>query len=123
MATVLIVEDDEAARNALETRLSAVGYRVLAAKDGVEALSLLEAPEVGLVLLDLTLPRLDGYRLLELMQKDPTLREIPVIVTTGASYDRRLASCAAYLKKPFDFHELLHLADQWYTVRRSRRRS
>ncbi len=83
--TILVVEDD---LNTLEMHVRIAqahvsSPRVLKAQDGLEALAVLRQESVDLVLLDLIMPRLDGFGVLEAMRQEQTLRDIPVIVLTG----------------------------------------
>ncbi len=81
--TVLVVEDDPSVRGLLQTLLSAEGYDVVTASDGLAGLIKATAASPALVLLDLMMPDLGGVRVLEEMRGDPELAEIPVIVVTG----------------------------------------
>ncbi|MBW6472048.1 MAG: substrate-binding domain-containing protein [Anaerolineaceae bacterium] len=83
--TFLVVDDDP---NTLEVHSRIVksqssSYRVLQAQDGFKALNILKKEKVDVVLLDLQMPKLDGFGVLEAMRADKKLREIPVIVVTG----------------------------------------
>ena len=80
---VLVVEDDPSVRGLLQTLLSAEGYDVATASDGLAGLVKASAGGPALVLLDLMMPDLGGVRVLEEMRGDPSLSEIPVIVVTG----------------------------------------
>ena len=80
---VLVVEDDPSVRGLLHTLLSAEGYEVATASDGLAGLVKATASHPALVLLDLMMPDLGGVRVLEEMQDDPELADIPVIVVTG----------------------------------------
>jgi len=80
---VLVVEDDPSVRGLLHTLLSAEGYDVATASDGLAGLVKATASHPALVLLDLMMPDLGGVRVLEEMQDDPELVDIPVIVVTG----------------------------------------
>jgi DNA-binding response OmpR family regulator len=81
--SVLVVEDDPSVRGLLQTLLSAEGYEVVTASDGLAGLVKLASSHPSLVLLDLMMPDLGGVRVLEEMRDDPELRDIPVIVVTG----------------------------------------
>ena len=81
--SVLVVEDDPSVRGLLQTLLSAEGYEVVTASDGLAGLVKLASTHPSLVLLDLMMPDLGGVRVLEEMRDDPELRDIPVIVVTG----------------------------------------
>ncbi len=80
---VLVVEDDPSVRGLLHTLLTAEGYDVATASDGLAGLVKATSSPPALVLLDLMMPDLGGVRVLEEMRDDPELRDIPVIVVTG----------------------------------------
>jgi len=80
---ILVVEDDPSVRGLLHTLLSAEGYDVATASDGLAGLVKATSTRPNLVLLDLMMPDLGGVRVLEEMQDDPELSHIPVIVVTG----------------------------------------
>ncbi len=80
---ILVVEDDPSVRGLLHTLLSAEGYDVVTASDGLAGLVKATSSHPALVLLDLMMPDLGGVRVLEEMQDDPELSDIPVIVVTG----------------------------------------
>jgi len=80
---VLVVEDDPSVRGLLQTLLTAEGYDVTTASDGLAGLVKATSAPPALVLLDLMMPDLGGVRVLEEMREDPQLAGIPVIVVTG----------------------------------------
>jgi DNA-binding response OmpR family regulator len=80
---VLVVEDDPSVRGLLHTLLSAEGYEVATASDGLAGLVKAAATKPALMLLDLMMPDLGGVRVLEEIRDDPELSETPVIVVTG----------------------------------------
>lgn len=83
MAKILTVEDEENIRRLLAVNLQARGYDVLEAESAEEGLPLLNDEAVDLVLLDIRLPGQSGWSMLETMQQEPELRDIPVIVVSG----------------------------------------
>lgn len=95
MKTVLVVEDTELLRRIYADRLTADGYDVVTAADGLEALAALRAGSIDLILLDLVLPRLSGIEVLETVQKDPRLRDTPVIVLSNLGQDEDVERCMA----------------------------
>ncbi len=108
---VLVVEDDPSVRGLLQTLLSAEGYEVATASDGLAGLVKAAASPPALVLLDLMMPDLGGVRVLEEMREDPELADIPVIVVTGKidavpSMRELLGEDNVFLK-PFAVGELL----------------
>ena len=109
---VLVVDDQRANRELLEAHLDDLGYEVLQAADGIEALESVAAREPDLILLDVDMPRLDGISVCQRLKAHPVRRLIPIVILT-ASNDRevRLRGIAAgaddYLSKPVDARELL----------------
>ena len=109
--SVLVVEDDPSVRGLLQTLLSAEGYEVATASDGLAGLVKATSSHPSLVLLDLMMPDLGGVRVLEEMRDDPELQDIPVIVVTGKidavpSMKDLLGEDNVFLK-PFAVGELL----------------
>lgn len=105
--TILVVDDDEANRDVLARRLQRLGYGVVEARDGVEALETLAGGGIDLVLLDVMMPRLDGYGVLERRRADEALIEVPIIMISALdemdSIVRGIELGAEdYLPKPFN---------------------
>jgi DNA-binding response OmpR family regulator len=109
--SVLVVEDDPSVRGLLQTLLSAEGYDVVTASDGLAGLVKATSSHPSLVLLDLMMPDLGGVRVLEEMRDDPELADIPVIVVTGKidaiPSMRELLGEENVFLKPFAVGELL----------------
>lgn len=104
---LLVVDDDPISRRLLAANLQRQGYAVRTAEDGLQALDLLRAQAFDVVLLDLVMPNLNGYQVLEHMKADDALRHIPVIVISGTEDLDNAVRCiemgaADYLTKPFD---------------------
>lgn len=89
--TVLVVEDTELLRRIYTDRLGMDGFRVLSASDGLEALSLLRTDTPDLILLDLIMPKMSGLEVLELVKKDPRLKNIPVLILSNLGQDSDIA--------------------------------
>jgi twitching motility two-component system response regulator PilH len=85
--TVLLVEDSKVQKLAIEKILIAGGYLVLLARDGDEGLSLAREAKPDLMLLDLILPKLSGFEVLQTMKRDPATAAIPVIVLSRLSQE------------------------------------
>ena len=77
MATILIVDDQPVYRRLLEATLGSAGYQVVAAADGAEAFQRVLAAKPDLILLDVVMPIVDGFRVLETLKSDPEFRSIP----------------------------------------------
>lgn len=80
---ILIVEDDVVQRQLISRELQGDGWQVYLAEHGGAALDQLREKQVDIILLDLEMPEMNGFEFIEAMQKDPALREIPVVVLTG----------------------------------------
>jgi len=81
---ILIVEDEEIIYRLLEKKLAGKGYEVSIAKDGVEGLEKMREVKPDLILLDIVMPRKGGFEVMEEMQRDETLKDIPVIVISNS---------------------------------------
>ena len=112
---VLVVDDEADLLQIVSDRLAAAGYRVLTARDGVEALASAREARPGCIILDLKMPRLGGFEALpEIRQAAPDAR---VIVLTGSPNRPLREACRArgadeFVLKPFDPGELLRLTAQ-----------
>ncbi len=80
---ILVVEDTELLRRMYADKLAQDGYSVLPAGDGLEALALLKSHTVDLILLDLVMPRMSGLEMLDIVKRDPRMKDIPVIVLSN----------------------------------------
>jgi two-component system, cell cycle response regulator DivK len=112
MHKILLVEDNEPNRVMLARRLERRGYQVLMAPDGEEGYALARAEKPDLILMDISLPGMNGWQVIELLKAESRTREIPLIVLTAhALIDdraRAIASgCDDYYAKPVDFQRLL----------------
>lgn len=114
LPTILIIENEVSNRILIERVLSTRGYRCISASNGLEALSILERERVSLVLTDLSMPIMDGYRTTQLIRERPGMERIPIVaVTAYAQSDENEAAlqigCNEYLTKPFKPRQLLEL--------------
>jgi len=105
--TVLVVDDNISNRGLLTRRLSREGHRAIAVESGLRALRLLECEEVDLILLDVMMPDLDGFQVLQRLKADERFREIPVIMISGLRETESVIHCIEagaedYLPKPFN---------------------
>jgi signal transduction histidine kinase len=104
---ILVVDDERLNRVLLSTNLQESGYTVETAEDGEEALRMLRDQPFDAVLLDLVMPRMDGYQVLAEMKRDDALRRIPVMVISSTDEMESIVRCIEmgatdYLPKPFN---------------------
>ena len=117
--TIIIADDHEDNRELVHLMLRAAGYSVREAKNGRECLALARAETPDLIVMDLSMPVLDGWGLFEELKLDERTRDIPCIVLTAhADLDRNRAlekSFIAYISKPFTTEDLLHTIESALT--------
>ncbi len=111
---VLAVDDDPVIRQLLEINLELEGYEVRLASDGVEAVEAAREFRPDLILLDVMMPRMDGWQACATIREDADLAEIPVVFLSARAQDADVEKgealgAAAYLTKPFDPGDLLDL--------------
>ena len=110
MFNILVVEDDKNTRKLLSAILSNNGYNVLTATDGEDALSVLEHSHVDLMVIDVMMPKMDGYELTATLRDAGS--QIPMLMLSAKQQvadikQGFLVGIDDYLTKPFDFEELL----------------
>jgi len=111
-SVILVVDDQPENTELLEAHLVPQGYEVVKAASGEEALKILSGNQIDLVLLDIMMPRMSGFEVLEKIRADKKTRLIPVVMVTALkeTEDRIKAleaRCDDFISKPFDRHELL----------------
>ena len=105
--TILVVDDNEMNRDLLSRRLRRDGHTVIVAEHGRAAIDRLAEHPFDLVLLDIMMPELTGYEVLEIMKGDATLQQIPVVMITAATEEESIVRCLLlgaddHLPKPFN---------------------
>ena len=105
--SLLVVDDNDMNRDMLSRRLRRQGYRVAVAVNGRQALEMLRLETYHLVLLDVMMPEVNGYQVLEQLKADGRLSDIPVIMTSALDETDGIERCIAlgaeaYLVKPFN---------------------
>jgi CheY-like chemotaxis protein len=114
---VLMVDDDPTARDVLRRLLAKAGWQATEAADGRECLAVLERLRPAVVLLDLMMPGMDGFEVLEAMRREEAWRDIPVVVVTAKDLSReeldwlRIHAERVFLKGAYDCAELIELLD------------
>ena len=120
--TVLLVEDTEDNRFMMRRLLEMTGYRVVEAMNGEEAVKLAKAEEPQLILMDLSLPVIDGLAATRLIRKLPHFELTPIIAvsahdTSDFQSEAIQAGCNRYITKPIDFNELEELIAELIAAR------
>jgi len=109
---ILLIEDETDMVYALTLQLEAIDYKVLSATDGQAGLDMARKEKPDLIILDLMLPKMDGYKICRMLKFDERYKQIPIIMFTARAQDqdRKLAQevgADAYITKPFDSKALL----------------
>ena len=109
---ILVVDDEEDIVTLVKMRLEAEGYEVLTAFDGQQALDMVKKEVLDLIILDLMLPKISGYKVCRMLKFDEKYKKIPIIIFTARSHssDKDLGmevGADAYLMKPFESQALL----------------
>jgi two-component system cell cycle response regulator DivK len=112
MSRILLVEDNEMNRDMLSRRLERQGYQVLLAADGLEGVAMATAERPDLILMDMSLPGIDGWEATRRIRGEPAARHIPIIALTAhAMADDRdqavAAGCDDYDTKPVELPRLV----------------
>src|SRR3990172_2629480 len=108
--SILLVDDNPSFLMYVGILIKRLGYDILLAKNGAEALKIIKDKKPSFVLLDINMPVMDGKTCLTLAKNDPEIRDIPVFMLTGARYDviqdMFKIGCKGFLKKPINPSEL-----------------
>jgi len=117
MAKILLVEDQEMNRDMLSRRLKKRGYDVLLAVDGAEGLDKARSDHPDLILMDMSLPVIDGWEATRTLKADEATRSIPVVALTAHAMttdrERALeAGCDAYETKPVELKRLIDVMEK-----------
>lgn len=109
---VLVVDDSPTVRKIVQLTLQRERIRVVTAGDGLSALAAVSDEEPDLILLDIMLPRMDGYNICQVIRKNMAYKDMPIIMLSGKDglFDKmrgKLAGSTEYITKPFDSAELV----------------
>ena len=114
----LIVDDEKLILISTRIVLESVGYEIVTAASGEEALITARDSKPGLILLDIMMPGIDGWETLSRLKEDPELKEIPVIIFTAREHSRgrqlaREMGAVDYFQKPFEPDELIDIVEEY----------
>lgn len=110
---ILLVEDEELIITLLERKLAQEGYEVILARNGVEGLERMRETKPDLILLDIVMPKMGGFELMEEMEKDEELKDIPVIIISNSGQPveldraKKLGAKDWLIKTEFDPQEVI----------------
>ncbi len=114
---ILVVDDERQIVKLVEINLKKAGYNVICAYDGVEALEKVESEKPDMLVLDVMMPRMNGFDVLKRLQANPDTEHIPIIMLTAKAQDADIftgwqAGVSSYLTKPFNPRELLTFVER-----------
>lgn len=106
--SILVVDDSPVVVEAVKGALLGDGYTVVTAEDGIECLDMVKQHKVDLILLDIDMPKMNGYQVCKLLKNDPQYQDIPIVMLTAKTSEAdRLwgvkAGSDEYITKPFDY--------------------
>ena len=109
---ILVIDDEEDLQKLLKMRLQQEGFNVLVAGDGEIGLKMTEQEVPDLIILDIMLPKMDGYTYLKEIRKLPKTKDIPVLVLSGKEEDKvrdlfAFQKISGYIEKPFELDDLV----------------
>ena len=114
---ILVVDDERHIVRLVEVNLTRAGYDVVTAYDGVEALEQFSKEKPDMLVLDVMMPRMDGFEVLKKLQSDPASQGVPIIMLTAKAQDADIfrgwsSGVSSYLTKPFNPRELLTFVER-----------
>ncbi len=116
--TILVVDDSPTVRKLIAGKLEKCGHDVFCSNDGVEAMERLQDLRPDLVLLDITMPRMDGYQVCKLIRSNNAIKDVPVVMISGKDgfFDKvrgRMAGTSGYITKPFGPETLMKAVESY----------
>ena len=118
MKKILVVDDEKDIVETLVFVLKQKGYECLVAYDGEEGLQMAKETEPDLIILDVMMPKINGYKICRLLKYDAKYKDIPIIMITARSQeDDKLigeeTGANEYITKPFEFQDVLEKVQKW----------
>lgn len=122
---ILVVDDEPDLRDVLATLLNQEGYQILTANDGKMALESAKKNIPDLILMDVMMPKMNGFQALEKLKKEKLTMDIPVIMVTAKSDDKDIQEGIShfadkYITKPYDLKKLLNEVEKTLTISEGR---
>ena len=118
MAKILVVDDDQVTLEILKSALEESNFQVLTASDGLEALNKARTEDPDLILLDVILPKIQGYQVCRLLKFDEKYSHIPIVMLTGKTGEENKATglktgADEYVTKPFDVADIIKIVNEY----------
>jgi len=122
-AKILVVDDEVNITQILEFSMGAEGYEVITASNGEEAIDKARKEQPDLIILDIMMPRIDGYEACRILKANPLTKNIPVVLLTakGRDVDKRLGyevGATDYIVKPFSPNKLLERINELLSLKK-----
>ncbi|MBL8125305.1 MAG: response regulator [Blastocatellia bacterium] len=116
--SILVVDDSATVRKLIAGKLEKRGHEVFCAADGVEAIEQLNSMVPDLILLDITMPRMDGYQVCKVIRSKDSTKDVPVVMISGKDgfFDKvrgRMAGTTGYITKPFGPETLMKAVETY----------
>jgi len=116
--TILVVDDEKAFVDVLKLRLETLDFNVIEGYDGEEALNKAKASSPDLILLDIMMPKLNGYQVCTTLKKDEKYKHIPIIMFTSKAQEEdkfwgEECGADAYVTKPYAFDDLIKIIQKF----------
>jgi DNA-binding response OmpR family regulator len=108
MNKILIIDDEVDFVHLLRFRLESNGYFVISTYDGLSGVAMAKKEKPDLILLDVVLPKMDGYAVLKTLKEDPSTSQIPIIMLTCKQKSEDISGLSGYMIKPYDKEGLLN---------------
>lgn len=121
MRKILVVDDSQMIREAVSGALKNDGFDVSTASDGVEAIHSLKQSVFDAMILDIDMPRMNGFQVCRLVKNDPVLKTVPIIMLTAKTSETdelwgRRAGADEYIRKPFEYAKIREALNQLFTT-------
>ncbi len=118
MTKILIVDDEKDIVETLSFMLQTKGYEIISAYDGEEGLKLAKEEAPDLIILDVMMPKINGYKICRLLKYDAKYKNIPIIMVTARSQDTdkligEETGADEYITKPFEFSDVLEVINKY----------
>jgi len=111
--TILVAEDSPSIRKFISLALKLKGFKVISAEDGMDAMEKLPNQKIDMLITDLNMPNIDGFKLIKAIREDPEYKELPIIILSSLTKDEDVqqglaAGADSYLIKPFNTKKIQH---------------